>query len=249
MKYFLLLFSCFFFLASDLYAQVIGGEILKLEELFEKEKYEDCAYKAESYTEKDDYRKNPEPYLYISMCYYQFHLSEDEKITEYYKNALKDALKYAVKMRTYDKDKTFYDANNEYLDELRKACYEDAKKLIDEKNYSKASSYYYKQLQKLDPENMELTFIKGVCDALMRNSSEAYKNMNDAMPVLYQKVNEGNYKADKIMEPALSDAFVNYSKFLTEQSFADSAKSIILFGKQLLPLDKAVDEQYKSLTN
>ena len=153
MNYFLPLASCLLLLASDLSAQVIGGELVKLEELYDKGKFEDCAYKAETYSENEKYAKNPEPYLYISMCYYEFHFSEDVKIKEYYKSALKDALKYAVKMKGYDKELNFYKDNSEYLDKLRQTCLEEAKALVDKKDYSKASSYYYKPLVKLDPDN------------------------------------------------------------------------------------------------
>lgn len=249
MNYFLPLASCLLLLASDLSAQVIGGELVKLEELFDKGKFEDCAYKAETYSENEKYAKNPEPYLYISMCYYEFHFSEDVKIKEYYKSALKDALKYAVKMKGYDKELNFYKDNSEYLDKLRQTCLEEAKALVDKKDYSKASSYYYKPLVKLDPDNFELLFVKGVCDALMRNGSEAYKSLNDAMPELKKSAEAGTYKAPKLIEPALSDAFVNYSTLLKDQSYSDSAKAIIMFGKILLPMDKAVDEQYKKFTN
>lgn len=249
MKYFLLLTSCFLLINSRISAQVIGGEIVKLEELYNKGKFEDCAYKAETYTENDKYRKNPEPYLYISMCYYEFHLSDDAKIKEYYKSALKDALKYAVKMRSYDKEANFYNDNKDFLDKLREACLEEAKILVDKKDYSKASSYFYKPLVKLDPDDAELLFIKGVCDALMRNSSEAYKSINDAMPLLNNEIKDGNYKVNKMKESSLSDAFVNYSVLLKEQSYSDSAKSVIMFGRILLPMDKAIDEQYKKFVN
>ncbi len=249
MKHFLLLTAYSLLPAAYLSAQVIGGELTKLEDLYNKGKFEDCAYKAETYSESEKDRKNPEPYLYISMCYYEFHYSEDAKIKEYYKSALKDALKYAVKMRGYDKENNFYNDNSEFLDKLRQACLDEAKALMDKKDYSKASSYYYKPLVKLDPENAELLFVKGVCDALMRNSSEAYKSINDAMPLLNKKVEAGNYKAPKLIEPALSDAFVNYSTLLKDQAYTDSAKAIIMFGKILLPLDKAVDEQYKKFGN
>ncbi len=249
MKYIFTIASCIILITSKLSAQVIGGELIKLEELYDKGKFEDCAYKAETYTESEKYAKNPEPYLYISMCYYEFHFSEDAKIKEYYKSALKDALKYAVKMKTYDKELNFYKDNSEYLDKLRQTCLEEAKALVDKKDYSKASSYYYKPLVKLDPDNFELLFVKGVCDALMRNGSEAYKSLNDAMPQLEKSAQEGTYRAPKLIEASLSDAFVNYSNLLKDQSYADSAKAIIMFGKILLPVDKAVDDQYKKFTN
>lgn len=248
MKYFLLPFFCFFFSSSSLFAQVIGGELIKLEKLYSKGKFEDCAYEAEGMTDNDKYKKNPEPYLYISMCYYEFYLSDDAKIKEYYKTPLKDALKYAVKMRNYDKETNFYSDNKDFFDNLTKACLEEAKVLIDKKDYSKASSYYFKQLVKLDPDDSEMLFVKGVCDALMRNSSEAYKSLNDAIPVLRKSADAGNYKPTNLIATTLSDAFVNYSNFLQEQSYPDSAKSIIMLGKYLMPMDKAVDEQFKKLT-
>jgi len=251
MNYFLPLASCFLFLASELSAQVIGGEITKLEELYNKGKFEDCGWKAQDLIDSgnEKYTKKPEPYLYISMCYYEIHFSDDEKMKADYKTALKDALKHAVKMRQYDKEANFYNDNKDFLDKLRQACLDEAKALMDKKDYSKASSYYYKPLVKLDPDNIELLFVKGVCDALMRNSSEAYKSINDAMPLLNKKAEAGNYKAPEMIEPALSDAFVNYSTLLKDQSYPDSAKAIIIFGKVLLPLDKAVDEQYKKFGN
>lgn len=249
MKY-ILLFTAYCLLPTAYcYSQVIGGELIKLEELYDKGKFEDCAYKAETYTENDKYKKSPEPYLYISMCYYEFHYSEDAKIKEYYKTALKDALKYAVKMRTYDKEANFYNDNKDFLDKLREACLEEAKVLVDKKDYSKASSYYYKQLVKLDPDDFEILFVKGVCDALMRNSSEAYKSLNDAMPVLRKNAEGGNYKPGKFISTSLSDAFVNYSTLLKDQSYLDSAKSVIMLGKFLLPEDKAVDEQFRKFNN
>ena len=84
---------CAVFIAN---AQVIGGSNTKLEKLYNEGKYENCLLKADGMTYKDDYAKDPEPYLYISMCFYQLSKSEDPDIQADYKNAFKDAVKNAA---------------------------------------------------------------------------------------------------------------------------------------------------------
>ena len=82
------------------------------------EKYEDCVSKAQGYTESEKTRKDPLPYLYMSMC-----LFEMSKIPKYqemddYKKADRDALKWAEKYRRKDKDKEFFDKYGDYWGEL-----------------------------------------------------------------------------------------------------------------------------------
>ena len=64
-------------LAGSINAQVKGGEFQKLFDWYAMENYSKCAYKAESYTQKDKYRRAPDPYLYMALCMYQAHVNPD----------------------------------------------------------------------------------------------------------------------------------------------------------------------------
>jgi len=86
--------------------------------LYVDEEYEKCIAKADRYTEKDDTRRDPLPYLYKSMCY--FEMSKLEKYTSQheYRFADRDALKYAALYRKKDKKKEHFDRFEDYWTEL-----------------------------------------------------------------------------------------------------------------------------------
>ena len=66
--YFLFSVVCIFSF-SHLQSQVVGGSYEKLAKLYNLGKYETCLYKAEDLTFKEDSKKDPEPYLYMAMCF------------------------------------------------------------------------------------------------------------------------------------------------------------------------------------
>src|SRR6056297_116367 len=57
--------------------------------------YEKLINKAEKYSDDDDTRRDPRPYLYLAKAYYG--MSKDEKYAEEYPRAFRDALKYAAR--------------------------------------------------------------------------------------------------------------------------------------------------------
>ena len=61
------------------------------------EKFEKVLYKAIRYTEDDETKKEPVPYVFMSMAYFKISESGNPEFEEKYSNALKSALKYASK--------------------------------------------------------------------------------------------------------------------------------------------------------
>lgn len=109
--------------------------------LYVDEKYEKCIYKAEGYTEGDDTKKDPLPYLYISMCY--FEMSKQEKFNADYPKASRDALKWAEKYRKKDKDKEFFNNYEDYWASLNTMAGETGENLMDDpKGLSKAKANF-----------------------------------------------------------------------------------------------------------
>ncbi|MDP7435209.1 MAG: hypothetical protein QF427_03170, partial [Flavobacteriales bacterium] len=87
-------------------------------------KYEKVLFKAIRYTEDDDQKKHPVPYLYMAKAYLAIHNSDDSDLRESYEvdkmKALKNALKYAGKFVKKDKEQEFVPEEQEYIEELRK---------------------------------------------------------------------------------------------------------------------------------
>lgn len=88
------------------------------------EKYEDCVSKAQNYTEDDKTRKDPLPYLYMSMCLYEMSKIPKYQEMDDYKKADRDALKWAEKYRRKDKDKEYFDKYEDYWGELNSMAQE-----------------------------------------------------------------------------------------------------------------------------
>ena len=130
-------------LAQPLHAQVKDGEFQKLFDMYAMERYDKCAFKAESYTRKDKYKRAPEPYLYLALCLYQGHMNPEEwDFTEDFRDPIKDALKYAYKFRKYDKEGKLYAENREQLDKIRELAMKRALDYYSEENYYKAASEF-----------------------------------------------------------------------------------------------------------
>ena len=88
------------------------------------EKYEKVLYKAIRYTEDDEQKKHPMPYLYMSMAYMGIHNSDDPDLRESIEvdklKALKNGLKYASKFVKKDKEMEFVPQEQEFIEEIRK---------------------------------------------------------------------------------------------------------------------------------
>ena len=86
--------------------------------------YEQVLFKAIRYTEDDDQKKHPVPYLYMSKGYLGIHNSDDSDLRETYEvdklKALKNALKYAGKFVKKDKEMEYVHQEQEFLEDLRK---------------------------------------------------------------------------------------------------------------------------------
>ncbi|HOY30102.1 MAG TPA: hypothetical protein PLR96_14090 [Flavobacteriales bacterium] len=109
--------------------------------LYVDEKYEKCMEKALTYTEGDATKKDPLPFLYVSMCNYE--MSKLEKYATDYPKAGRDALKWAEKYRKKDKDKEFFNNYEDYWASLNTMAGETGENLIDDpKGLSKAKANF-----------------------------------------------------------------------------------------------------------
>lgn len=225
-------------------AQVIGGSEEKLAKLFNSGKHESCLYKAENLTFKEDYAKDPEPYLYMSMCFYELSKYDDPMIQEDYKDGEKQAIKSATKFVKKDKEGEMYLDNIEYINTLKDIQFALVKSYFDENKYKKAASSakLYNRLNK--DEDFTILYFIGICEVLSNNLSQGDRNMEEAKTEIESKNNSGTVKIDKRFKTIISSGFLKYSEYLVENNNLEQASKNLDFGLKLLPNDGYLKVQY-----
>ncbi|RMG81583.1 MAG: hypothetical protein D6707_04590 [Bacteroidetes bacterium] len=211
---------------------------IKLAEFYEAGRYEDCAYKAENMMMNDNYRKDPRPYLYFSMCNWEIAQMPDK--AEEYPKAYDDALKYAAKAVKKDKDGSYQEKFKDYFLKVKEEHLKVVSNYYQEKDYRKAASEA-KKLLKIFPEDYALMFFRGVCSFLANNQADGSLNVKEAM----QHLNSQN--VDSLSEPLLEEAFAAYAKYLQQKQMTDSAQSTLDIGMTILKDAAKLSEIYSEI--
>ena len=153
------------------------------------EKYENILYKCIRYTEDDDTKKLPLPYIYMAQAYMGIHMSDDHELREQFdadKNkALKNSLKYASKYRKKDKELEYYSEFTEYFDQLWAQTKTAAETEMDNEKYTKAKSYY-KYLSTIDPEDPGAVLMYAAVFQHLKSRKEAETNYEKARNLLIE---------------------------------------------------------------
>ncbi len=229
-------------LAAFLYLFCHSGFAQEYEDLLNlyiDEKYEKLAMKSYSYTQNDNHKKHPLPYIYCAMGYYE--MSKDMEFKEDYPRAQQDAMKYVVKFRKKDKQKEHWDEHQDFISELRTTVIEDAENMLDGEKTLKKSFKIYKYMTQMDPSDGAAWLMKGFCELKLRMVTEAVKSMNVGMPLI-----NGLSSIEDVAEEQgylLKFALMNYSEYLFEEGRTDSAQTTIDCGYKYFEDDK----EYKAV--
>lgn len=135
----------FFLFVSALTANAQAPNYDDLKILYADANYEKLVKVAEGYTQKDDLKKDPLPFVWLAKGLYKISLSgtDDEK----YKSAYKDAIAALGKAMKNDKDGTGLTDHTEFVEAFQMSLVEMINNDIAAKDYSKASGWvikYYK---------------------------------------------------------------------------------------------------------
>jgi len=237
---FLLTFS------TSILGQVNNPEFDKIAKKFEKGGWESALESAESLIDNDKYRKQPEPYLWASMCFYEIHQSDDEKLQSRFKSALGDALKYAGKAVSKDKNGDIVQDNQDFFDTMKKEGIAYAQERESEDDFRKVQ-YTYKQILKFAPNDPYVQFAKGVTDIRMSSMYEAEREIKASFPILTENYRNLEYQPDPISSPLLKPAVVYYIDHLIGSNHADSAKTVLLSARVFFPLDEEIKQKLRDL--
>lgn len=208
------------------------------------EKYEKLLDMALDFTEDEDTRRNPVPYIYASQAYYE--MSKIEEYDELYPRAFRDAVKYAVKFRKKDKKSEYIEDNAEYIDGLKSQTYELADNYYEIGKYSKAKTYL-KYLVGMDPEDWGSWFLKGVNETRLNMRSEADISLQtavDGLKSLDQSRFDSYYPSQKML---LKAGIICYTDFMKENGKISEAKEIITMGYAFYENDNEYKIAYDDL--
>lgn len=234
-------------LSNTVSAQVVGGMNFKLEKLYMEEKYVDVAYKGMKMIEKDQYKKDPEIYLYIAMAWYEISQMNDEEVQEEYPKALRDAMKYAGKVDKKDKEGIWMDDNDDFYDDLAAAGIADAAQWIGDERKMRNAVSGYKYMTRAMPDDYNLLFFKGVLEYQNRNTGQAERDVQEAMNGLIPLYENPKYRPSKATSPVLEDGLMQWSDIMLEQNYADSAKKTIAWGLQWFPESEKLQAKSREL--
>ncbi|GAB5539634.1 MAG: hypothetical protein Salg2KO_17370 [Salibacteraceae bacterium] len=240
-----LVFSLFLSGSLGMNAQVQNSDFQKLFDLYTMEEYDRCAYKAERYSNKDKYRREPEPYLYMALCFYQAHV-QPEKFDQEFDDPLKDALKYAYKFRKKDKEGVLYETNKDLLDKIREEALFTAKFYYNDGDYRKASSEF-RRIAKVVPDDVNVIFMQGVSDIMAKNVSQGERLVNQALDTLRSQRERGDFEQDPVTYDVLIKGFIGYTNFLVDAEREEEAQETMTFARKLIPDDSALKAQYKKV--
>ena len=79
-------------------------------------KYERVLFRAIGFTEKENTKKDPEPYSYMARAYLKIHQSDDPALKSSYPKALKESLKYCTKFIKKDKESEYVPDQLEFIE-------------------------------------------------------------------------------------------------------------------------------------
>ncbi len=210
--------------------------------LFVDEKYKQCLFKAVNYSEKDDCKKDPLPYLYISMSYYE--MSKLEKFDEDYPKAFRDALKFAEKFRKKDKNLEYFNNYEDYWSELNTDCAEVAENYMDEESWSKAKRYY-DYMVSYNPENPGAWLLYSLAQKKYNQVREAEESRVKFEEVLAAEPDIDNLYEDQ--KKLLKSALIRYAEDLESEGAKASALEYLEKGREAYRGDKEFEGYYESL--
>lgn len=184
-------------------------------------------------TEKESTRKEPLPYLYTSMAL--FYISEDpERDMEEFKNAFKDAVKYATKFRKLDSEGDYLNFEPEYFEKLKKVLNTETKNYFTNLNDAgamKKGSSYIKNYYKMDKYNPGQLYLLAIIYESSNSRSSLLKTIDDINEIESDLNINALTKEDLDI---LSFSIINYAKYQKNNGASQQGKKVLNFYKPIL---------------
>ncbi|MDZ4752474.1 MAG: hypothetical protein SGI87_12720 [Flavobacteriales bacterium] len=210
--------------------------------MYVDEKYERCLYKAEKYTLDEKTKKEPLPYLFMSMSYFQ--MSRRDEFKEKYPDSFKNSLKYMKKYSAKDKERVYLAEYEDFFSELRVATISEADLMYDTEKYTKAKSMY-DYLVDMDPKDAGALIMRGIVEGAMKSKKESEESMIAAVELLKNK-DYGHYKKEQ--RGLLKEALLLIGVSTADSGDKATAKTWLDLGMELFSQDPEYKVTYDTIT-
>lgn len=180
--------------------------------------YEKAVKEAEKITDREKTHREPVPYIYGSMAYYE--MSKDDKYAEDYPRAFRDAIKFAYKAARYDRENQYMPEHSQYINELIAAIMREARFQFGQDNWRKGVSYA-KYVLRIQPQDISALLLKGVGEYRGRNTYQAEKTFEIADTTL-KHFSASDISLDA--KPAYLYSILQYAKLMDENGTKNRAR-------------------------
>ncbi len=215
-------------LASSLFLQAQKHVYDDLLILYVDEEYEKCIAKAERYTDKPDTRRDPLPYIYLSMSYHEMSKLDEYMSQHEYRFADRDALKYAVRFRKKDKELAYFNNYEDYWMELNTRAMESGINHYQMGEYSKARRIFDRMVGYM-PENAGAWRLRALCQErlnMKRDAQESRKEFTKAFDAI------GDLERLPVDQRKLMrNALIIDAEYLVEQGKKAEARELMALGE------------------
>lgn len=183
--------------------------------------YEKAVSKSEKFMEKEATRRDPRPYIYGSMAY--FEISRNEELAEEYPRAFREAIKYGYKARRYDKENKYMPEFDRYLTELKAEVMQEARYQYETENWRKSVTYS-KYVNRIDPKDMSALLLKGAAEFRGRNAYQAETTFEEAK-ALIPEFSPSDVPSES--KPAYRYAAIEFAKLMDEEGRKADARPFL----------------------
>jgi len=230
-----------FILLSGIFVMAQSPEYRDLLSLFVDEKYPKLLQKAEGYTLNDKTKKEPVPYLFMSMSY--FEMSKRDEYKEKYPDAFSNSLKYLSKYVGKDKTREHGAEYEDFFLGIRKATIAEAEIMNDQQKYTKSKTMY-KYLIDLDPNDAGARIMSGMTFQAMKSKKESELAFTTAKELLTS--GQCSVK-EKDQLSFLKTALIDYANNLSAAGKKSEAIEWLDLGKKYFEEDKEYQVNYESI--
>ncbi len=196
--------------------------------LYVDEDYEKCLDKSERYTDKDKTRRDPLPYLYLSMCNFEMSKMEKYVTDPDFKRVASNALKNAEKFRKKDKEMEFFANYEDYWSELNTVAMETGFNYMELDELSKAKRQF-DRMAGYYPENAGAWLML----ALSQYRAKLVRDGDESMEA-FQKAYDAITDLDRLpkdQQRLLREGIIRYAEFKKEAGGIEEARRIMELGK------------------
>jgi hypothetical protein len=211
--------------------------------LYVDEKYEKCIAKAEGYVNNDNTKRDPLPYLYISMCYHE--MAKVEKYQGDYPKAAREALKWAEKYRRKDKDLEFFHNYEDFWMALNTSAMEEGENQMDDPKGLSRARQAWTSMTKYYPENPGPWLMLAITQYKSNLAKEADLNVKEFDKALAAAGDINRLPADQ--RKCLKNALIRYADYLVGKGMRDQARRYLALGKDYFMAEADFKGVYNSL--